>query len=101
MRSTAGKKKVKKIFKFEKVFKTCSKLIIRELGNCPTRSDDVWFANNEKVSLTVFTFAFCFMHAEHNLIKLELNNSWSAQAINSILESVLWNWKKPIKFAHL
>ena len=58
-------------------------------GYCPTRPDNVCFANNDKVSLTVFTFAFCFMHAEHNLVKLELNNSWSAQAINSIWESAL------------
>ena len=68
MRSTAGKKKVKQIFKFEKVFTTCSKLIISELGYCPTGSDNVWFDNNEHVSLTVFTFGFCFMHAEHKLL---------------------------------
>ena len=43
---------------------TCSKLIINELGRCPTRSDNVYFANNEKASLAVFTAAFCFAHVE-------------------------------------
>ena len=56
---------------------TCSKLIIIELGLCPTRSDNVYFANNEQASLTVFTAAvvYCFAHAEHKLIKLKLYNN--------------------------
>ena len=47
-----------------KYFITCSKLIINELGRCPARADNVYFANNEQ--------AFCFAHVEHNLIKLKL-----------------------------
>ena len=39
-------------------------LIINELGRCPARADNVYFANNEQ--------AFCFAHVEHNLIKLKL-----------------------------
>ena len=50
---------------------TCSKLIINELECSPTRSDDVYFANNEQASLAVNS-AFCFAHAEHKLIKLKL-----------------------------
>ena len=46
-------------------------MIINELGRCPTRSDNVYFANNEQASLA-FTAAFCFAHAEHNLIKLKV-----------------------------
>ena len=72
VQSTTGKKKVKQIFQIKKDFITCSKLIINELGRCPTRSDHVCFADNEQASLAVFTAAFCFAHAEHNLIKLEL-----------------------------
>ena len=43
--------------------------MINKLGRCPTRSDNVYFANNEQASLTFFTAVFCFTHAEHNLIK--------------------------------
>ena len=49
-------------------------MIINKLGRCPTRSDNVYFANNE-LSLAVFTAVFCFTHAEHNLIKLKLYNN--------------------------
>ena len=38
---------------------------------CPTRSDNLYVANNEQASL-VFTAAFCFAHTGHNLIKLKL-----------------------------
>ena len=40
-----------------------------------TRSDNVYFANNEQTLLAVFTASFCFPHAEHNLIKLKLYNN--------------------------
>ena len=40
-----------------------------------SRSDNVYFANNEQASLTVFTAVFCFTHAEHNLIKLKMYNN--------------------------
>ena len=74
MESTTGEKKVEKIFQTMKDFITCSKLIINELGFCPTRSNNVYFANNEQASLA-FTDVFCFAHAEHNLIKLKLYNN--------------------------
>ena len=80
MQSTTCKKKGKQTFQTKKDFVTCSKLIINEPGRCPTRSDNVYFANNEQASLA-FTAAFCFAHAEHNLIKLKLYINWSAQAM--------------------
>ena len=41
--------------------------------NCfPTRSGNVYFANNEQASIVVFTSVFCFALAEHHLIKLKL-----------------------------
>ena len=58
----------------KKDFITYSKLIINELVRCPTRSDNVYVANNEQASLA-FTAAFCFVYAEHNLIKLKLYNN--------------------------
>ena len=45
--------------------------MINKVGRCPTRSDNVYFANNESASLA-FTAAICFAHAEHNSIKLKL-----------------------------
>ena len=53
----------------------CSKLATNELGRCTTRSDNVYFDNNEQASLAVFTVVFCFIHAEYNLIKLKLYNN--------------------------
>ena len=58
-------------------------MIINELGHCPTRSDNVYFANNEQALLAVITVttviinitALCFAHAEQNLIKLKLYNN--------------------------
>ena len=52
-------------------FITCSNLIINELGRCPTRTDNIYFANNEQASLAVYTVVFCFTQTEHNLIKLK------------------------------
>ena len=75
-------------------------MIINELARCPTRSDNVCFANNEQASFA-FTAAFCFAHAEHNLVKLKLWINWSVQVISNISESALWNLSKPIKFLHL
>ena len=45
--STTGNKKVKEIFQTKKDFVTCSELVINQLGRCPTRSDNAYFANNE------------------------------------------------------
>ena len=65
MQSTTGRKKNEiNISNIYKHFITCSKLIINELGRCLTRSDNIYFANNQQ--------AFCFVHTEHNLIKLKL-----------------------------
>ena len=61
-------------------------MIINVLGHCSTKSNNVFFGNNEQASLSVFTVVFSFTHA---------------QAVNSNLECALWNSKKPIKFAHL
>ena len=72
MQSTTGLKKGEKN-QTKKNFITCTKLIINELVRCSTRSDDIYFAHNEK-KLLAFTVAFCFAHAEHNLIKLKLYN---------------------------
>ena len=66
MQSTTGKKKVKEIFQSKTDFITCSKLTINDLGRCLTRSDNIYFANNEQASLALFTVAFCIAHAEHN-----------------------------------
>ena len=50
-------------------------LIINELGRCPTRSDKIYFANNEQASLAVLTPAFYFPHSDYNSIKLKLYNN--------------------------
>ena len=50
-------------------------MIINKLGSCPTRSDNVYFANNEQASLAIFTAVSCFRHAEHTLIKPKLYNN--------------------------
>ena len=74
--------------------------MINELAGSPTRSENVYFANNEQASIAVFTAVFCFRHAKDNLIKLKLCNNWSAKAVNSISECAMWNSKKAIIFAH-
>ena len=66
MQSTTGKKKVKQIFQTKQGFITCSKLIINELGRCPTRSKNVSFAINKQALIALVTPVFCFSHAEHN-----------------------------------
>ena len=53
---------------------TCSVLMINELAGSPTRSENVYFANNEQLSIAVFTAVICFTHAEHHIIKLKLYN---------------------------
>ena len=75
MQSTTDKKKVKQIFKIKKGSITCSKLMINKLAGSPTRSENVYFANNEQASIAVFTAVFSFTHAEHHLIKLKLYNN--------------------------
>ena len=46
--------------------------MIDELVGSPTRSENVYFANNKQASIAVFTAVFCFTHAEHHLIKHHL-----------------------------
>ena len=65
--------------------------MINELARFPTRSDNVYFANNEQASIAVFTAVFCFTHAKHHLIKLKLYNNWSAQVLNSVLYEIQRN----------
>ena len=50
-------------------------LMINQLAGAPTRSKNVYFANNEQASIAVFTAMFCFTHAEHHLIKVRLYNN--------------------------
>ena len=63
--------------------------MINELRRSPTRSENLYFANNKQASISVLTVVFYFTHAEHNSIKLELYNNWSAQAVNSIWECAI------------
>ena len=49
--------------------------MINEPARFLTRSENVYFANNEQVSTAVFTAVFCFTHAKHHLIKLKLYNN--------------------------
>ena len=49
--------------------------MINELVGSPTRSENVYFANNEQASIVVFTAVFCFTNAEIYLIKLKLYNN--------------------------
>ena len=72
--------------------------MINELVRFPTRSENVYFANNEQASIAVFTAVFCFTHAEHNLIKLKLYNNWSAQAVNSVLCEIQRNQSNLLTF---
>ena len=66
---------MRKIFKTKEGSITCSKLMINELADSSTRSENVYFAKNEQASIAVFTAVFCFTHAEHHLIKLKLYNN--------------------------
>ena len=49
--------------------------MINELACFLTKSENVYFANNEQASTVVFTAKFCFALAEHHLIKLRLSNN--------------------------
>ena len=49
--------------------------MINELARFPTRSENVYFANNEQAWIAVLTAVFCFTHAEHHLIKPKLYNN--------------------------
>ena len=62
--------------------------MINELARSTTRSDNVYFANNEQASIAVFTVVFCFTCAKHNLIKLELLTSLRASEIVECVRKV-------------
>ena len=64
--------------------------MINELTRSPTRSENVYFANNEQASIAVFTAVFCFTRAEHNLIKLELLPPLRASEIVECVRKVCW-----------
>ena len=49
--------------------------MINEFAGYSTRSENIYFANNEETSIAVFTAVFYFTHAEHHLIKLKLCNN--------------------------
>ena len=49
--------------------------MINEFPPSQTRSENVYFVNNEKASIADFTAVFCFTHTEHHLIKLKLYNN--------------------------
>ena len=49
--------------------------MVIELEYCLTRSENVYFANNEQAWIAVLIAVFCFTHAEQNLIKLKLYNN--------------------------
>ena len=53
------------------------------------------------VTMNKHVLEFCFVYAEHNLVKLKLYYNWSAQAVNIISKYVMWNSSKPIKLAYL
>ena len=72
--------------------------MINELARFPTRSENVYFANNEQASITVFTAVLCFTYAELHLIKLKLYNDWSAQAVNSMLCEIQTNQTNLLTF---
>ena len=73
--------------------------MINELARFPTRSENVYFANNEQASIVVFTAVYCFTHAKHHyLIKLNLYNIWSAQVVNSVLCEIQRNQSNFLTF---
>ena len=72
--------------------------MINELAHSPTRSENVYFSNNEQALIVVFTAVFCFIHAEHHLIKLKLYNNSSAQAVNSVLCEIQRNQLNLLNF---
>ena len=45
--------------------------MINELARLPARLENVYFANNEQASITVFTAVFCLSHAQHHFSKLK------------------------------
>ena len=75
------RKKWNKYFRPRKGFIACPKLMINELARSPTRSGNIYYANNEQTSIAVFIAVFCFTHAEHNLIKLHFDGEINSAII--------------------
>ena len=63
------------MFQNKKGFMTCSRLKINDLGRCPTKSNNVCFANNEQAQPAIFTAVFCFTLVKYNFLKLKLYNN--------------------------
>ena len=72
--------------------------MINKLAGSPTRSENVYLANNEQAPIAVFTAVFCFTHAEYDLIKQRNNNNWSAQAVNKVLFEIQRNLSNLVNF---
>ena len=72
--------------------------MINELARSPTRSKNVYFANNDLALIAVFTAVFCFTHVEYNLIKLKLYHKWSAQTVHSVLCEIQRNQSNLLTF---
>ena len=100
MQSTTDKKKVKQIFKTNKDHITCPKLMINELVGSPTRSENVYFAQQwTSIDCSLYCWTLqSFTHAEHDLIKLKLYDNWSAQAVSSVLCGIQRNQSNLLTF---
>ena len=72
--------------------------MINELERLRTRSENIYFANNEQASTAVFTAVFCFTHAENHLIKLKLYNNRSVQTVISVLCEIQRNQSNLLTF---
>ena len=72
--------------------------MINKLAVSPTKSENVYFADNEQASIAVFTAVYGFTHVEHHLIKLRLYNNRSAQAVNSVLCEIQRNQSNLLTF---
>ena len=72
--------------------------MINEVAGSPTKSENVYFANNKQASIAVFTAVFCFTHAKNDLIKLKLYNNSSAQIVNNVLCEIQRNKSNLLTF---
>ena len=72
--------------------------MINEVAGSPTKSENVYFANNKQASIAVFTAVFCFTYAKNDLIKLKLYNNSSAQVVNNVLCEIQRNKSNLLTF---
>ena len=68
--------------------------MINELARFPTRSENVYFANNEQALIAVFTAVFYFTHEEHQLIKLKGNAQFVQNTTLGLLEKMVAQYRK-------